>query len=151
MIWAKMFPQNILYKTIRKAIFISISHYIMHQFTNMWTHILYFYLIFNQRFIMIPLIDSMHMLSSHSFYPIFFPIFSVSFLFNTHVIFFNDSMKQRLNATDWMRYFSPGSRPKWKRSGSAEWLVWSCVVTLSISSPGQKLVPCWKNMVKEIA
>ena len=39
-------------------------------------------------------------------------------------------------------YFSPGSRPRSMITGLAVWFTWSCVVTLSICSPGQKSVPC---------
>ena len=42
-----------------------------------------------------------------------------------------------------MRYFSPGSLPRWNNSGWAVLFTWSCVVTFSIDSPGQKFTP-WK-------
>lgn len=43
--------------------------------------------------------------------------------------------------TNLMGYFSPGSRPRWKMSGSIACSFWSWVVTPGTSSPGQKLMP----------
>ena len=51
------------------------------------------------------------------------------------------TQKQKCLKPDLMMYFSPGSLPRWKRSGSVVWFIWSWVVTPSISSPGQKFTP----------